>query len=71
MPDDVAAVLAKEAQVAARAEGETVCLTTPEGAALLASELVRRHGRLQLRWRDDEGQEQAAVIRRAGGQLTP
>lgn len=63
---DAAAVLAREAQAAARAEGETVCLTTPEGAALLASELVRRHGRLQLCWCDDEGNEHAAVIRQPG-----
>lgn len=63
MPDDAAVALAQEAQAAARAEREMVCLTTPEGAALLASELVRQHGRLELRWRDGEGHEQVAVIR--------
>lgn len=58
--EDVAA----RAREAEREEGTAVAIADDAAAGQLAAEMLRRHGRVRLSWRDQEdGTEHSIVVR--------
>lgn len=65
MARDLLEELAARAAKTAHEEGADVAIVGDEAAALLLRELLRRHGRVLLSWRDrEQGTERTIALRR-------